>query len=296
MIKTSRQLKDKIRNMANGSRMNAQTLIRNYVMERFLERISVSNYHDNFILKGGMLVASLVGLDTRATMDIDTTIRSISLTIDEALPIINEIAAIELNDNIKFKVTKVSDIMEEHEYPGIRFVIDAVMDNMKQPIKLDISTGDAITPSAIVYSYKLMFEDRSISLCTYNIETLLAEKLETIMSRGETNTRMRDFYDIYAVFENEDIQINHDDLKAAFAATCRKRDTYDMITEIDKVVSELQNSEIMESMWMNYMHKNQYVGKLSWNDVIDTVKQLTNIVIDIQQYEEQTEELDMSMV
>lgn len=296
MIKTSRQLKDKIRNMANGSRMNAQTLIRNYVMERFLERISVSNYHDNFILKGGMLVASLVGLNTRATMDIDTTIRSISLTIDEAVPIINEIAAIELNDNIKFKVTKVSDIMEEHEYPGIRFVIEAIMDNMRQPIKLDISTGDAITPSAIVYSYKLMFEDRSISLYTYNIETLLAEKLETIMSRGETNTRMRDFYDIHAIFENNNIQINNDDLKAAFAATCRKRDTYDMINDIDNVFSELQNSEIMESMWMNYMLKNQYVGNLSWNDVLNTINQLTNIAADIQQDEEQTEKLGMSMV
>ena len=173
MIRTAIQLKAKVRNLSGGDRKKAQTLIRNFIMERFLERITRSQYRNNFILKGGMLVAAIVGLDTRATMDIDTTVKSLNLTKDNAVNIVEDIIAIDLSDGVQFQITKVTDIMEERDYPGIRFMLETTMDKMRQAIKIDISTGDIITPGAVEYAYNLMFEDRAIFLWTYNMETLL---------------------------------------------------------------------------------------------------------------------------
>lgn len=154
MIKTSRQLKDKIKNMSGGDSDKAQTLIRNYMMERFLERISVSPFRDNFVIKGGMLVAALDGSDFRATMDIDASVRSLSLTITQAKSVIENIASMPFEDGVNFNLKKAVNIMEENEYPGLRFMIEAKLENLKQTIKLDISTGDVITPRAVMYSYK----------------------------------------------------------------------------------------------------------------------------------------------
>ena len=176
--------------------MQAQILIRNYIMERFLERLSLSPYRGNFILKGGMLVSAMVGLDTRSTVDIDTTIKNLSLTVESAENILAEIITIPVEDDVLFKIEYISEIMDETEYGGIRVTMSATIDTMKTPMKLDISTGDRITPKEIEYQFKLMFEDRSISVLAYNLETVLAEKLETVLSRGITNTRLRDFYEI----------------------------------------------------------------------------------------------------
>ena len=193
MIKTSRQLKDLIRNVAKGNSGRSQLLIRNYAMERFLDRVALSKYRDNFILKGGMLVSAMVGLDNRATMDIDTTIRNLSLDVEHAEQIVEEIASMELDDNIRFSIKDVSNIMDEAEYGGVRLSLDAFLDTMKIPLKIDISTGDAITPAEITYHYKLMFEQRYISLWAYPLETILAEKIETVLTRTIFNTRLRDF-------------------------------------------------------------------------------------------------------
>lgn len=184
MIHTSKQLKDKVRNISKGDNNVAKALIRTFMMERFLERVSLSKYKDNFILKGGMLVASLIGVDMRATMDIDTTVKALPLNEVDAERIISEICAIPLEDGVTFRVISVTNIMTDFEYPGIRMMLEATLDRMRQSIKLDISTDDVITPAAIEYEYKLMFEERTISLLTYNTETLLAEKLQTIFARG----------------------------------------------------------------------------------------------------------------
>ena len=224
MIKTSRQLKDLICNRAKGDSDKSGLLIRNYGMERFLERVTLSKYKDNFILKGGMLVSSMVGLDNRATMDIDTTIPNFPLDEDHAREIVEKIAAVEIDDNIRFSVKDVSTIMDEAEYGGVRLSLDAFLDTMKIPLKIDISTGDAITPAEIEYHYKLMFEQRYISLWAYPLETVLAEKMETILSRGVLNTRLRDFYDLYILQQTEK-RIDRNTLSAALAATCRKRES-----------------------------------------------------------------------
>jgi predicted nucleotidyltransferase component of viral defense system len=241
-------------------------------MERFLERISLSSYRNNFVLKGGMLVAAVMGLDMRATMDIDTTVRSFPLTEETARKMIEDIIAIEVPDGVVFQITKVSDIMEGHDYPGIRFMLEATLDRMRQPIKVDISTGDVITPTAIELSYKLMFEERYISLWTYNIETLLAEKLETIMARGTTNTRMRDFYDIHIISGQEDIDA--DILKKAFLSTSKKRNTLELIDKFPEILDGVEQNTIMQRDWENYKNDSFYVGNLSWTEVMLSVKEL----------------------
>ena len=226
MIHTAKQLKDKVKNLSDGRSEVAQSLIRYYFMERFLERVSVSEHRNNFILKGGMLVASIIGVDMRATMDIDTTVKELSLNEQDFRKIIEKICAIQIEDGVTFKITSVKKIMEEFDYPGIRMMIEANLDRLRQPFKIDISTDDVITPDAIEFKYKLMFEDRTISVLSYNLETLLAEKMQTILARGLANTRMRDFYDIYEIMNSKAEEVNLDVLKYAFEATCVGRGGY----------------------------------------------------------------------
>ena len=303
MIKTARQLKDKVKNLVGDTNLNnkSQTMVRNFIMERFLERISQSEYRDNFILKGGMLVASLIGLDMRATMDIDTTVRSLPLTMPEAEKIIKEIIDVPLGDGVKFEVLHTSNIMEEHDYPGIRFTLRAQFDKMNEKIKIDISTGDVITPAAVIYSYKLMFEERSIPIYTYNIETLLAEKLETVMARGTANTRMRDFYDIHVILEQEKDSIVIENLQKAFLATSQKRDTVHLIPRFYEILDEINQSELMERDWNNFKNNTFFVGDLTWQDVLISTSKLAELTIDTQEMtmqseEEEQEEFGMAMV
>ncbi|MBR2694214.1 MAG: nucleotidyl transferase AbiEii/AbiGii toxin family protein [Thermoguttaceae bacterium] len=277
MIGTSTQLKAKIRNLSGGDSAKALTLIRNFVMERFLERIALSKYRNNIVLKGGMLVAAIVGLDTRATMDIDTTVRSLSLSKENAIGIVDDIIAVEIPDGIRFKITRVTDIMEEHDYPGVRFMLEAALDKMRQTIKIDISTGDTITPGAVEYSYKLMFEDRAISLWTYNLETLLAEKLETIMARGTANSRMRDFYDIHVISRQE--PLNTAVLKNAFFVTSKKRSTAPLIPEFRNALPVIESDGMMRKLWENYRENSFFVGELSWGEVMKSVKMLAETIL-----------------
>ena len=278
MIKTSRQLKDLIRNRAKGDSDKSGLLIRNYGMERFLERVTLSKYKDNFILKGGMLVSSMVGLDNRATMDIDTTIRNFPLDEDHAREIVEKIAAVEIDDNIRFSVKDVSTIMDEAEYGGVRLSLDAFLDTMKIPLKIDISTGDAITPAEIEYHYKLMFEQRYISLWAYPLETVLAEKMETILSRGVLNTRLRDFYDLYILQQTEK-RIDRNTLSAALAATCRKRESETILPEYGRTLDEIYTSRVMRGLWENYQRKNNYVAGITWETVLNSVRSLCDACI-----------------
>ena len=273
MIRTATQLKAKVRNLSGGNSDKALMLIRNYFMQRFLERISESKYRDHFILKGGMLVASLVGMNARSTMDIDTTVKAISITREDATKMVEEIIHTSIDDGTSFRITKIMDIMEEHDYPGLRFMLEARLDQLQQTIKIDISTGDVITPAAVSYSYPLMFEDRSISILTYNRESLLAEKMETIMARGTTNTRMRDFYDIHILINQQEIE--YAVLKEAFLATSRKRKTDVQISEMTEILQQVEADDEMQKRWKNYRKDSLYVGELSWENVMESVKALS---------------------
>ena len=271
MICTSRQLKDKVRNISDGNSIKATMMIRNFIMERFLERVSISKYRNNFILKGGMLVASIIGVNMRATIDIDTTVKALPLTETEVKKIIEEICNIKVEDNVNFKIQSTKTIMEDFDYPGIRIMLEATLDRMRQPTKIDISTDDVITPRAIDYNYKLMFEDRTISVLTYTKETLLSEKIQTILNRGIANTRLRDFYDVYCIINLYEDQIDGSVLFNAFNATCKKRETVYSNDDINCILKLLVEDSHMKDLWEQFRKNSFYVGNLMWNDVIISV-------------------------
>ena len=273
MIHSSKQLKDLIRNLSKEVGIEAHVLIRKYMMERFLERVSSSKYNGSFILKGGMLVAAFVGVEARATMDIDTTIKGIPVTIVDMERTITEISNIDLDDNVKFRIKKVSEIMNEAEYSGIRFSMDAVLDGAVIPLKIDISTGDVITPREIAYSYKLMFEDRTIPIMTYPIETVLAEKLETVISRSVTNTRMRDFYDIHILLKSQNIDA--DILALALERTAKKRGNFNLLENAESVLKIVKSDEDMKRLWNIYQKKFKHAGEYTWDEVIHSVRELS---------------------
>ena len=274
MIKTARQLKDLIRNLSRKNFADAQILMRNYVMERFLERISLSEYKDKFILKGGMLVAAMVGLDARSTMDLDATVKGANVNVEDVENLISAIVTVPIDDGVKFQLKSISEIMDEAEYPGIRVSMTTTFDGVVTPLKIDISTGDAITPREVRYSFKLMLEDRSIDIWAYNLETVLAEKLETIITRATTNTRMRDFYDIAILQQLYGDTLNSQVLHDALLATAHKRGTEHHLTEAAPVFDEVENSPIMQDLWMAYQKKFSYASDLSWNTIMAAVRKL----------------------
>ncbi len=275
MIHTSRQLKDLIRNLAKSTGIEAHVLIRRYMMERLLERISLSPYHDSFILKGGMLVSSLVGVNIRATMDMDTTVRGLPVTVADMERIINEILSIPLEDAVQFRIRSISNIMDEMEYSGIRVSLEALLDNSITPLKLDISTGDVITPQEIQYPYKLMFEDRNIPLMAYPLETVLAEKLETVLSRSTLNSRMRDYYDIHILYETYSQELDNNTLTKALTATAGKRGTLNQLQDTDLILNAIEESAELQQLWKEYQQKNKYAAYISWENVVASTRKLS---------------------
>lgn len=276
MITTARQLKDLIRNLSRKKSADAQILMRNYMMERFLERISLSEYKDRFILKGGMLVAAMVGLDARATMDLDATIKGTNVSVMDVEMVISRIISMPLDDGVSFRIKRISEIMEEADYPGVRVSMETKFDGVITPLKIDISTGDVITPREIRYSFNLMFENRTIEVWAYNLETVLAEKMETVISRNVTNTRMRDFYDIYILQKLYGEQLKKEVLWNALVATARKRGTLEQIEseDIKEIFDEVESSPVMERLWETYQKNYSYATDISWHIVMESVRYL----------------------
>lgn len=274
MIKTARQLKDLIRNLSREKSADAQLLMRNYMMERFLERISLSEYRDKFILKGGMLVAAMVGLDARSTMDLDATVKGANVNVEDIENLISAIVSVPIDDGVKFQLKSISEIMDEAEYPGIRVSMTTTFDGVVTPLKIDISTGDAITPREVRYSFKLMLEDRSIDIWAYNLETVLAEKLETIITRTTTNTRMRDFYDIYILDQLHGNTLNRQTLYDALLATAKKRGTERHLAEAVDILNEVESSPVMQKLWESYRRKFSYAADLEWSIIMGAVRSL----------------------
>lgn len=274
MVKTAKQLKDLIRNLSKKKSADAQILMRNYMMERFLERISLSQYQDKFILKGGMLVAAMVGLDARATMDIDATIKGADVNVEAVEGIIMDIISLPMEDGVTFRIKQITEIMDEAEYPGVRVSIATEFDGVRIPLKIDVSAGDVITPKEIQYSFKLMLEERSINVWAYNLETVLAEKLETVISRGITNTRMRDYYDIHILIKLYGNTLNGKVLGEALLATAKKRETEYHLNDAQEIFDEIQNDSNMQKLWKSYQKKFSYASDISWEMVMESVREL----------------------
>ena len=282
MYLTPAQIKGRIKNVAKQNGSDPITLLRIYMMERFLERITYSKYKDDFIVKGGILVTSMIGISMRSTMDIDTTIRNFDLTKEETTRIVNEIKDISLDDHIEFILNDVSDIMDNMEYPGIRIHMDAKLENLIVPIKIDISTGDVITPREIRYEYPLLLEDKSIQLWSYNLETILAEKIQTILSRGLLNTRMRDFYDITTLFDRYNDQINYNDLLLAFDKTCSKRETLSLLEHYEEILCSISEDSTLQNLWKNYCRKYKYASHIEFSTNLEIIKQLMSQMLEIE--------------
>ena len=271
---TPEQIKGRIKSVAKQNNADARTLMRIYMMERFLERLAQSEYRDNFIIKGGILVTAMIGVAHRSTMDIDTSMKNLNLSAEDALRVVNRVKDIDLDDGVSFDVKDVSNIMDEMEYPGIRVTMNANVGRLITPLKIDISTGDVITPRAIEYNYDLLLEDRSISLWSYNLETILAEKLQTVLARGILNTRMRDFYDIRMLLDTYEDKVNKAVLKDAFAATCKKRGTDHLQEQAEEIIKIIEADEQLQVLWRAYQKKYSYATEIDYASVISGVRKL----------------------
>ena len=280
-MKNAMQLKAIIKNLAKEKHISAQLVMQNFMLERLLERISVSKYQQNFILKGGFLIAAMVGLDTRATMDMDATIKGLPINEQTVREMFEEICKIELADDVTFSFRSIGEIREGDEYTGYRVSLSANYPPMAVPLKLDITTGDKITPKEIEYQFKLLLEDRSISVLAYNLETIMAEKLETVITRGDQNTRPRDYYDIYILTKLQYSNIEPCALKAALNATTEKRGSTAVIKDYHKILDTVRSSEIMQKQWNNYQKDFEYATHIAFVDVCDAVVELMDNLINI---------------
>ena len=270
-----RQLKDKIRNIAKKKNVDFNTVFRLYMYDRFIERLAISKYKDNFIIKGGFYLSVLFGVENRATMDIDAAITNASFDEGNIKNMLEEIVSIDINDNVILKLTSISSIRDIDEYGGYRVTIHIKIENIKEVIQIDIATGDPITPGAINYKYLPILADEVIYLWTYNIETVLAEKLETILSRAEANSRTRDYYDVYMICEMYLESINIIDLKEAVRKTFEKRKYNGNIIKTLKVI---EKSEILLNRWQSYSTKYNYAREVSYMDVIQSLQTLIRII------------------
>ena len=279
-MKNAMQLKAIIKNIAKEKHMSAQLIMQNFMLERLLERISVSKYQQNFILKGGFLIAAMVGLDTRATMDMDATIKGLPVNEQTVREMFEEICKIELADDVTFSFRSIGEIREGDEYTGYRVSLSANYPPMAVPLKLDITTGDKITPKEIEYQFKLLLEGRSISVLAYNLETIMAEKLETVITRGDQNTRPRDYYDIYILTKLQCSNIEPNALKAALNATTEKRGSKAVVKDYRRIMDTVRSSEIMQKQWNNYQKDFEYATDIAFVDACGAVVQLMDSIIE----------------
>lgn len=273
MSSKAMSLKGKIKNYAKNNHIAAQVVLQNYMFERFLERLSKSEYSEKFVVKGGMLIAALVGLDTRSTMDLDTTLRNLPLTEEQISAALGSICEIDLNDNVSFEIKSVVPIRKDDVYGGYCVRLNAIYDTIITPLSIDVSTGDIITPSVAQYEFGGIFdEDVKIILWGYNIETVIAEKVETILSRGVFTTRLRDFYDVYILGTTQ--QFDKEIFKEALEATATHRGSLERIADVKGIIEQISSSEELKNMWGKYRKKFAYADNITYENVIKVLKEL----------------------
>lgn len=274
MIKNAKSLMDKLKNLAKTCNITVNEALQNYMFERILERLSISKYKNNFILKGGLLLSSIMGIDIRTTMNMDTCIKGISLNDEQLYEVLQEILSIDVEDNVSFEIKNSEPIREEDDYGGLRYNIIAKYEHLIVNLSIDIATGDAITPREIEYDYKMMFEDRSLKIMTYNIESIIAEKFQTVISRGILNSRMKDYYDLYYLIAYKNF--SKENLKKAITKTFEKRET--SIDDIDKVIEDIKNADFLRELWRNYSTHYQYASDIEFNQVINAIEKINTFI------------------
>ena len=274
MIKNAKSLIDKSKNKAVQNNITVNEVLQNYMFERILERLSISEYKNNFILKGGVLLSSIMGIDTRTTMDMDTCLKGINLTEEQLYKVLKNILDTDVKDGVTFEIKNSKPIREDDEYGGLKYNILAKFDNIKVNLSIDIATGDVITPGEIEYNYKMMFEDKALKIMTYNVESIIAEKFQTIISRNVLNSRMKDFYDLYYLIKYS--TFSKDDLRLAIEKTFDKRNTD--IKLINSNISVIQESDLLQDLWKTYSQKHKYTKDIKFEDIIETIKKISKLI------------------
>ena len=273
MSSKAMSLKGRIKNYAKSNNIAAQVVLQNYMFECFLVRLSVSEYSEKFVVKGGMLIAAIVGLDTRSTMDLDTTLRNLPLTEEKISDAINTICEIDMKDDVVFTVKSIEPIRKNDIYGGYCVRLDAVYDTIVTPLSIDVSTGDVITPDAVKYEFSGIFdEDIRISLWGYNIETVIAEKVETILRRGVFTTRSRDYYDVYILGTTQ--EYDKEIYKEALKATAEHRGSTEQISDVEGILKQISESDDLKDMWRKYQKKFSYASEISYEDVLEVLRKI----------------------
>lgn len=272
MIKNAKSLKDQAENIAKENNISIQQVLQNYMFERILERLSKSKYRENFIIKGGLLLSSIMGINLRTTMDIDTNVTGINLEKEKLSKILNEILNIDIGDNVSFIIEKIEDIKQEEYYGGYKFKITGIYENIKIKFHIDISTGDVITPKAIGYKYKKLFDSSYINILSYNQETIIAEKLQSILERKLTNSRMKDYYDLYFFVNYKWDSIDKETLSKAIIRTFSTRNSITELRNIKETIRILENNPFLNRLWLDYSQKHEYSKNISFNDTINAIE------------------------
>mgnify|MGYP001045687089 FL=1 len=273
-MKSSDQIKGNIKSLAKKKGLKPQEVFQMYFFERVLKRLEKSPYRETFIIKGGLLISSLIGIDNRTTMDMDTTVKGIALTEGNITRIVKELLAIDVHDNIDFVFEGIKEIRENDEYDNYRVSLLARCGRINNPMKIDITTGDAITPRETIHEYPLMFDEGHIKVMAYPLETVLAEKIETIIRRNITTTRMRDFYDIYILYKIYKNKIDLKILSQAIVNTSRKRESLEDLLEYKEILEDIQNDDYLKENWHNYLKDNSYVGKVKFEDTLNVLREI----------------------
>ncbi|WP_405383729.1 nucleotidyl transferase AbiEii/AbiGii toxin family protein [Phascolarctobacterium sp.] len=271
-------LKARIRNIAKQKNIPAQVILQNYMFERLLVRLSKSEYKGKFLLKGGMLVAAIVGLDNRATMDLDTTLKNFPLTPEAIRSALQHICSIVMDDAVTFELGTISPIREDDIYGGYRVMLNARFDTLLTPLSIDVSTGDVITPHAVSYQFAEIFDDeKSYELWAYNIETVMAEKVETILRRGVFTTRPRDFYDAYILATTQ--KFDKTVFFEALAATAAHRGTTEQIAEVSEILRQVETNQNLRNMWEKYRKQFAYAKEITYEMIVKTLRALVEDLV-----------------
>lgn len=277
-MKTPEQLKGTIRSIAAKKNLRAQEVLQMFLFERVLERLASSAYKDNFILKGGLLISSMIGISERTTMDMDTTVRGITMEENEIVKAIKEILAMDVNDGMVFEYQDIEPIREEDAYNNFRVHLNAKYGKIDSPMKIDVTTGDAITPAAIRYDFPMLFEEKSIPVMAYTLETILAEKYETILRRNIGTTRARDFYDLHTLFRGRRSEVRPEIFRVAVLHTAKKRASVQEIEDWREILQDIREEHQLYRLWDNYVAENKYIGELKFQTVLDTLGEIGKLL------------------
>lgn len=273
---SAQAVKDKLRNISNEKNINFNAVLKFYMYDRFIERLSKSKYRDNFVLKGGFYLSSLFGIENRSTIDIDAAIRKVEFTEDNLLKMITEIINVDVDDNVVFKINETSSIRDEDEYGGLRVTIDFQLENVKDKFHIDMATGDPIYPRPDSYNYKSLIEKKTYQVWTYTTETVLAEKLETILNKLDTSSRMKDYYDIYLIYKFKFAELNKENFMMAVKKTFEKRKFQGNLIGSFNVIKQ---SSILKEKWSNYARKNNYAREIEFEEILAFLEEFINILV-----------------